>query len=141
MPTYETQAQIDSVVQGFESCSTDKTQFKHQDHLTVAVCYLQQSTVPEAVNKMRSGLLRFLNQHGVDRQKYNETITVFWFEVVADALGAMPTGLTLVEQCNRVVEQFCSANLALQYYSAALLFSERAREEFVDPDLKDWQQG
>jgi len=28
----------------------------------------------------------------------------------------------------------------LDYYSRDLLFSERAREEFVEPDLKDWRE-
>ena len=139
MPTYSNQAEIDAVVKGFELCTTEKTAFKHQDHLTVSVCYLRKTTVDKAIEKMREALLRFVDHHKVDRQKYNETITVFWFQIVAEAMSSMPAGLTELEQCNRIIERFSHAGLVRDYYSSDLLFSERARAEFVDPDLRDWR--
>ena len=140
MSTYQTEEQIDDVVRGFESCTTDKSDFKHQHHLTVAVSYLRELTLEQAINKMREALLRFVDHHQVDRRKYNETITVFWFQIVAEAMRTMPANVRVVEQCNRVIERFGNADLALNYYSRDLLFSERAREEFVEPDLKDWRE-
>ena len=140
MSTYQTEEQIDDVVRGFESCTTDKSHFKHQHHLTVAVSYLRELTLEQAINKMREALLRFVDHHQVDRRKYNETITVFWFQIVAEAMRTMPANVRGVEQCNRVIERFSNADLALNYYSRDLLFSERAREEFVEPDLKDWRE-
>jgi len=140
MSTYQTEEQIDDVVRGFESCTTDKSDFKHQHHLTVAVSYLRELTLEQAINKMREALLRFVDHHEVDRRKYNETITVFWFQIVAEAMRTMPANVRVVEQCNRVIERFSNADLALNYYSRDLLFSARAREEFVEPDLKDWRE-
>ena len=140
MSTYQTEAQIKAVVRGFESCTTDKAAFKHQDHLTVAVCYLQELTLEAATEKLRAALLRFVDHHKVDRKKYNETITVFWLELVAEALKTMPAESSLVEKCNSVIESFNDVGLAFEYYSAALLFSDRARETFVGPDLKDWRE-
>jgi len=140
MSTYQTEEQIDDVVRGFESCTTDKSDFKHQHHLTVAVSYLRELTLEQAINKMREALLRFVDHHQVDRRKYNETITVFWFQIVAEAMRTMPANVRVVEQCNRVIERFGNADLALNYYSRDLLFSARAREEFVEPDLKDWRE-
>jgi len=140
MSTYQTEEQIDDVVRGFESCTTDKSDFKHQHHLTVAVSYLRELTLEQAINKMREALLRFVDHHEVDRRKYNETITVFWFQIVAEAMRTMPANVRGVEQCNRVIERFSNADLALNYYSRDLLFSARAREEFVEPDLKDWRE-
>jgi hypothetical protein len=139
MSTYQTQAQINAVVQGFQSCTTDKAEFKHRDHLTVAVAYLRELTLEQSLDKMREALLRFVDHHKVDRQKYNETITVFWFQMVAAAMTTMPANVTVVEQCNRVLESFSNADLVLDYYTRDLLFSERARKEFVEPDLKDWR--
>jgi hypothetical protein len=140
MSTYQTEEQIEDVVRDFESCTTDKSDFKHQHHLTVAVSYLRELTLEQAINKMREALLRFVDHHQVDRRKYNETITVFWFQIVAEAMRTMPANVRGVEQCNRVIERFSNADLALNYYSRDLLFSERAREEFVEPDLKDWRR-
>jgi len=138
MHTYKTEEEIAAVVQGFESCDTDKAAFKHQDHLTVAVCYLQELSVADATNKLRTALLRFVDHHGVDRKKYNETITVFWLEVVAEKLRSFPLESSKVTKCNAVIEGLSDAGLMLEYYSAELLFSNRARGEFVSPDLKDW---
>ena len=104
MSTYQTEEQIDDVVRGFESCTTDKSDFKHQHHLTVAVSYLRELTLEHAINKMREALLRFVDHHQVDRRKYNETITVFWFQLVAEAMSTMPADMRGVEQCNRVIE-------------------------------------
>lgn len=140
MHTFQSENEIRAIVDGFELCQTEKTAFKHQDHLVVAVAYLQNLTVPEAIERMRNSLMRFIKHHHVDQRKYNETITVFWLEVVADALAKMPAALTLLERCNRVVQEFPNSARALEHYSSELLFSDDAREGFVKPDLKDWKE-
>ena len=139
MKPYVTDEEVRTVVQGFESCETDKQDFKHQDHLTVAVCYLQDLSVAEATEKLRASLFRFVDHHGVDRKKYNETITVFWLEIVAEKLKKLPPESSLLTKSNEVIEALSDAGLMLEYYSADLLFSDTAREKFVRPDLKDWR--
>jgi len=139
MKPYVTDEEVRSVVRGFESCETDKADFKHQDHLAVAVCYLQDLSVAEATEKLRASLFRFVDHHGVDRKKYNETITVFWLEIVAEKLRSLPPESSLPTKCNVVVEALSDACLMLEYYSADLLFSDKAKEEFVRPDLNDWR--
>jgi hypothetical protein len=139
MHGFQSNEEITAVVKGFESCETDKTVFKHQDHLVVAVAYLNDLTVPEAVERMRTCLLRFVAHHKVDQRKYNETITVFWIEMVAQTLAKMDRSLNLVDRCNRVVQEFPNAALTLDYYSSELLNSDEAREHLVLPDLKDWK--
>jgi len=139
MFTYKTEAEIKAVVRGFESCEADKAVFKHQDHLTVAVYYLQELSLEEAIEKMRNSLWRFIAHHNVDRRKYNETITVFWFELVSEALGRIPPTASLVKKCNAIIESFNNAGLALEYYSTEVLFSDAAREMFVEPDFKHWK--
>src|SRR5262250_2443836 len=126
-------------VDGFESCRNGKDSFRHQDHLVVAACYLQQLSLTDAIWQMRTNLLRFLDHHQVDRQKYNETITVFWFELVSDRLNKLPADSTLVEKCNAVVESLDNSALAFEYYSRERLFSGEARKNFIAPDLKDWR--
>ena len=137
---FQTEAEIRAIVRGFEMCTTEKTAFKHQDHLVVAIAYLCDLAVPEAIERMRTSLLRFLDHHKVDQRKYNQTITVFWVEVVAEMLATLDRSLTLVEKCNRVVDQLPNAALIQEYYSSELLNSENARMEFVIPDLKDWRK-
>ena len=140
MHTFQSENEIRAIVDGFELCQTEKTAFKHEDHLVVAVAYLQNLTVPEAIERMRNSLMRFIKHHQVEQRKYNETITVFWLEIVANALAKMPSSITLPERCTRVVEVFPNSALALEYYSSELLFSDDARGSFVKPDLKDWKE-
>jgi histidinol phosphatase-like enzyme len=105
---YSSEAEIESVVRGFETCETDKAEFKHRQHVTVAVWYLQTLDAQAAVERMRTGLLRFLDHHGVAREKYSEQVTVFWIELIAEKLSELGGELSLVEKCNRVVEDFNS---------------------------------
>jgi hypothetical protein len=89
---------------------------------------------------MRSNLLQFLDHHHVDRRKYNETITIFWVELVADLLNQLPSDSTLVEKCNKVLESLDNAQLVFEYYSRERLFSDEARDGFVTPDIKGWRR-
>jgi hypothetical protein len=139
MPPFQTEAEILAVVDGFENCTTEKGAFKHSDHLTVAVVFLQDLTIPQAIDRMRKALHRFIAHHQIDMQKYNETMTVFWIEVVADTLSKLEDA-TLVGKCNAIAESLTNSALALEYYSNDLLFSEAAREAFVKPDLKEWNR-
>ena len=92
MAGYQNEDEIAAVVNGFESCATAKEDFKHRSHLTVAVWYLLHSTPNEALEKMRSGLFRFLEHHDVGREKYHETLTVFWIQLVQKAITEVGPG-------------------------------------------------
>ena len=98
---YSSEAEIEAVVRGFETCETDKSEFKHRQHLTVAVWYLQDSET--ALDRMRAGLLRFIDHHGVPREKYNEAVTVYWINLIAERLAELPLDASLVTKCNYVI--------------------------------------
>lgn len=101
--SYESDIEIENVVRGFESCVTGKEQFKHRDHLLVAVWYVEKLGREAALDRMRSSLLRFLDHHGVDKGKYRETVTVFWLDKVAGKLNELGSEVSFVEKCNRIV--------------------------------------
>jgi hypothetical protein len=100
---YSSETEIEDVVRGFETCETDKTAFKHREHLTVAVWYLQTLDTKTAVERMRTGLFRFLDHHGVAREKYSEEVTVFWIEFIAGKLIELGPEISLLDQCNYVL--------------------------------------
>ena len=104
MNRYESDDEIENVVRGFEACETDADDFRHPHHLAVAVWYLHTMDRDAALDRMRSGLLRFLDHHGVDKGKYSETTTVFWIDKIAVKLNELGPDVSLVEKCNTVLD-------------------------------------
>jgi len=94
--------EIESVVRGFETCQTSAKEFKHKDHLVVAVWYVHNLGREAALERMREGLLRFIAHHEIDPKKYSEEITRFWIERVAEQLDESGN-VSIVEKCNRVL--------------------------------------
>lgn len=94
--------EIESVVRGFETCQTSADEFKHKDHLVVAVWYVHNFGKEAALERMREGLLRFLAHHQVDPKKYSEEVTRFWIERIAERLEH-GEGSSIVERCNMVL--------------------------------------
>ena len=135
---YTTDAEIHRVVDDFESCQTGKDEFHHQQHIVVAVCYLASAPIEVATERMRGSLFRFLEHHQVDNRKYNETLTVFWLEMVALELKKLADGASLAKRCNLVIGALSNPRLALDFYSEELLWSDEARARFVEPDLRQW---
>ena len=96
--------EIENVVRAFESCETGADDFKHKDHLVVAVWYVHNLGREEALERMRTGLIRFLTHYEGNTQKYSEEITRFWIERVDQRLNELGSEMSLVEKCNVIVE-------------------------------------
>ena len=113
---YQTEAEIEAVVRGLESCTTAKDDFPHQKHLVVAVCYLRNATAEEAFEKMRSSLLRFLDHHGIGREKYKEELTRAWIYLVQSELEKLDPNLSLVTVTNTVIKRLSDMNAVFDRY-------------------------
>ena len=94
--------EIERVVRGFETCQISADEFKHKDHLVVAVWYVHNFGREAALEHMRDGLLRFLAHHQVDPKKYSEEITKYWIERIAQRLDD-EGNISIVEKCNAVL--------------------------------------
>ena len=135
---YRSEMEVTAKVRGFEDCTLPDSEFDHPSHLTVALSYLHLSrlTVPEATTRMRAALYRFLDHHGGDRQKYNETITLFWVKLVRSFLEKTDTARPLADIANEMIESFGNSQFIYDYYSKERLSSEEARKAWVEPDMK-----
>jgi hypothetical protein len=98
----KSEQEIETVVRGFETCETAADDFKHKDHLVVAVWYVDQLGSEAALQRMREGLIRFLAHHQVDPKKYSEEITRFWIERIAKTLDEVGN-VSIVEKCNVIL--------------------------------------
>jgi hypothetical protein len=120
------------VVEKFERCEFALAEFTHARHLTVACWYLCTLPRREALDRMRTGLRRFIAHHG--RQGYHETITRFWMELLGNYLCQRPKD-QLVGRVNGALECFASKDVLFGYYSRELLRSEVAKAAWIEPDL------
>ena len=124
---FQTEAEIESVVQGLESCTTAKDDFPHRKHLAVAVWYLREGTVEQAFDRMRSSLLRFLDHHGIDRGKYKEELTRAWINLVQSELEQLDPNLPLVTLTNIVIERLSDMNAVFERYPDNLVLQEEGK--------------
>lgn len=134
---YRNEKEIYTLLKSFEEATITREEWKHAEHLVVALCYLEENDLDTATAKMKSGILHLLEKgYGLDLTKempYHETITVFWMRT-AYAFSLMHKELSFVEKANSLCELF-DKDYPLKFYSRELLFSDRARAEYVRPDL------
>ena len=64
----------------FEKGDISPTEFHHRDHLRLAYVYLCESETPNAFEKFRRSIKRFLELNGVPPEKYHETVTFAWVQ-------------------------------------------------------------
>jgi hypothetical protein len=134
---YTDENEINLLVEAFENGSIRREDWRHAEHLTVALFYLSNHDFETALTKMRGGIFNLLKSFGVDLTKempYHETLTVFWMRT-ADEFRKSKNGVSILEMHNEIVEKF-DKDYPLKFYSRELLFSEKARGCFVEADLK-----
>jgi hypothetical protein len=135
MQTYYTSdAEIRTLVESFEACSFHPSEFRHYQHLIVALWYVWHLSPGEAAAKVTRGIRRLAETYG--KMGYHETITLFWLRIVSNfAAENRPTG-SLTKTANELIDHCHDKNLIGQFYSAELLATDRAKAEWVEPDLK-----
>ncbi len=135
---YSNDEDILSMVRSFEDATISRDDWKHAEHLVVALCYLRHLDLEAATAAMRAGLFKLLTAgFGVDLAKempYHETMTVFWMRIVS-AFNESRNGKPLVETVNELIAEF-DKDYPLRFYSRDYLFSDEARSAYVEPDLK-----
>ena len=133
---YSTETEIAEVVRKFEDATISREDWKHAEHLTVALHYLIDNDVKTATGKMRAGIFKLLEAFGVDLTKempYHETLTVFWMNTVHE-FDRKNSGAALLDKANKLVAEF-DKDYPLRFYSREYLFSDEARSKFVEGNL------
>jgi len=134
---YKTEEEIAEVVRSFEDATISRDAWRHAEHLTLALHYLKDNDIETATEKMRTGIFKLLRAFGVDLSKempYHETLTIFWMRTVAE-FEPESNGSSFLETANKLVAAY-DKNYPLRFYSNELLFSDKARAEFVEADIQ-----
>lgn len=131
---YKTDDEIHALVSAFEACGFHPSEFRHYQHLTVALWYVWNLSPDEASAKMTKGIRRLAETYG--KMGYHETITLFWLRIVANFVAEHRGNKSLSETANALIDRCNDKDLISQFYSAELLATDKAKAEWVEPDLK-----
>ena len=133
---YEADEEVEEVLRRFESGALSPAEFKHRQHLTVALLYLLRLPEREAHARMRDTILRFLAHHRLGAGVYHETITAFWLRRVRSFVRGADARRPLHELANELINECADSRLVFEYFSRELIETNEARSAWVEPDLK-----
>ncbi len=122
--------------QRFAQQRLSHSEWNHRLHVRVAFLHLARFDLDEAHLRMRAGIIRLNQVHGLEETSargYFETMTRAWMHLVRAARAATDAtdSLELIHQAPELLDP----TLPLRHYSAARLHAARARAVFVEPDL------
>jgi hypothetical protein len=83
---------------------------------------------------MIRGIRRLAETYG--KMGYHETVTLFWLCWVSNFDADRRTRLSLTATANALIDSGSDKDLITQFYSAELLATDKAKAEWVEPDLK-----
>ena len=132
---YKTEKEILDVIEKFASGTINRKNWGHPEHLILAYHFSLNNEFETALNKMRAGIFNLLRAFKVDLEKempYHETLTVFWMKSINE-FSKDKKGYS-VETINELVSKY-DKNYPSKFCSKNLLFSEKARKTYVEPDL------
>jgi hypothetical protein len=120
------------LLRSFEDASLPEEDFDHEKHVHAAWCFLQQYGLQNGREKFIAALRRFVFTHGA-ADKYHETITRAFLDLIASRVSTRADWQSFRSGNRIIIEDGMS--LLLRHYSSQVLFSDRARKAFVEPDI------
>ncbi len=115
-------------VTAFETGRLPPSQFGHRDHVRLGYLYLHKHGLGGAIERMTSGLKRYVKRLGQDA-KYHETMTVAFLALINERLAVDDPG-DWDRFAARNPDLFDKGLLAA-YYPQSVLETEKARTTFV----------
>lgn len=109
--------------------------FTHAQHLRLAYVTLSQYPFEEAHARIRDAIKAFLRHHNINETHYHETLTRAWLMAVRHFMMQTPHSAS-AQAFMQQHPQLLSSSIMLTHYSKERLFSDKARREFVTPDLQ-----
>ena len=130
----------EQLIRSFENLTLPLDAWNQRTHVRIAYIYLQRCAFPEAMERMRRGIVAFNRHNGIEESPtsgYNETTTVAMFRLVHSTMRAyeevFPTGSS--EDFCEVHPQLMNKHILRFFYSPARRMHPEAKGRFVEPDL------
>jgi hypothetical protein len=139
---FDSHPQVAAFIGEFEACRLPKERWTHQAHLVAGFWYLSQQPMPGALDAIRQRIRSHNDAVGTpntDSSGYHETITRLYLKGIAAHIAAhqaLPFERSLAAL---LASPVAKKEWPLTYYSSQLLFSTKARREWVEPDLQPFR--
>ena len=135
---YVSDADILHVAHGLRDRTLPKTEWTHAAHFAAAV-WLIRSAEYDAERDMPGLILAYNSACGVknsDTEGYHETITLASIRMAAHLLDEIERDTPLFQAVNHIIASGLDrSEWILKHWSRDVLFSVKARREWVQPDL------
>lgn len=120
--------------QQFANCTLDASLFNHEAHLRLAWIHIKQYGVTRAIENTCSQLVQYTRSLGAE-SKYNKTLTVAAVKAVHHFMqrSAAVDFPAFIAEHPRL--KFNFKELMAAHYKTDIYTSERAKKEFMEPDL------
>lgn len=118
----------------FERCELPEAEWTHIAHIRVAWICLSTLPADDALQRIRTSILRYNTEVLQRRHKYHETVTVAYTRIVAARIRAGESWEDFARRIDDLLDT--EVPLLLRYYSKNRLFSNAARDGFLEPDLE-----
>lgn len=124
----------DELMEAFEAGRMPPDGFPHPAHVRMAWIYLRRHPFEDAMARFSSALRRFAAAQG-EPGRYHETITAAYVMLLHDRMARTPAaGWNAFAAANADL-LIWKPSILDAHYSPKLLWSDRARDRFVPPDL------
>ena len=131
---YVNNGEIAALVERFSSFAIHPAEMSHRKHVAMtAYCFLTQPP-RAAAERVVADLKDYVERYGI--KIYNETITLFWTKLVGAFVAGADRSQPAYQVVNQAMERFGDSRIIFEYYTRERLFSDEARRDWVEPDLR-----
>lgn len=119
----------------FSSCALDPKLFSHEAHLRLAWIYIKKYGLKRAEENVQSQLQNFVKYAGAE-DKYHTTVTLVAMRAVDHFMKKSDTGnfQDFIKENQQLKNNF--KQLIDSHYSFDIFKSDKAKKEFLRPDLE-----
>ncbi|MDX1943095.1 MAG: hypothetical protein SFU99_21205 [Saprospiraceae bacterium] len=120
--------------QQFADCSLDPTLFSHEAHLRLAWIHIKKYGIDQAIENICQQIKHYAASLGA-HDKYNETVTIAAIRAVYHFMLRSKTDhfQDFIIENPRLKTSF--KELLFSHYSTDIFTSERAKKEYLEPEL------
>lgn len=117
----------------FEARTLPNAAFRHREHVRLTWIYLTMEPPDAVAARLCRSLLDLATSHGV-AQRFHHTLTVAWVHIIAAVRAEYPelSFDALAEACPVLLDK----DAPLAYYTREHLYSDTARQAWVEPNQK-----